>query len=210
VPLIVILAKYDILVSKIDAELRKVLVRGLRFFCHVLCGHFLAVSVHDKMAMVSWRTMLKALLFSEYDDAIVSNDSSNGKSGGGTNIETSGHKSPLRLQGVKPVSDMTRNFLCIPAGHDSIHAIGPPLPGSAANPNGVSNDLGIWQKAIESCLPKSRVSTSESEGGLTDDGLSRFPEKEVDGMVAQKADELRNYKRKVDQKLRLQAGKMNV
>ncbi|CAD7965239.1 unnamed protein product [Amoebophrya sp. A120] len=63
VPLLIVVAKYDLMIGRMDAELRKVLIRGLRFFAHILCGHFVTTAVQEKTSMNNYRGILKGLLF---------------------------------------------------------------------------------------------------------------------------------------------------
>eukprot|EP00391_Amoebophrya_sp_Ameob2_P003691 CAMPEP_0179004046 /NCGR_PEP_ID=MMETSP0795-20121207/13051_1 /TAXON_ID=88552 /ORGANISM="Amoebophrya sp., Strain Ameob2" /LENGTH=371 /DNA_ID=CAMNT_0020698193 /DNA_START=2008 /DNA_END=3123 /DNA_ORIENTATION=+ len=173
VPLMIAVAKYDQMVAKMDAELRKVVIRGLRFFAHTLCAHFVCCAVQEKTAMNNFRGLLRGLLF---------------------NSATT----------VKPCLDMTK-ALCVPAGTDSLEKIGGPVPGSAAEPS-------VWQRFLEQELPKradlgsgQAANKAGPEAAVTNADLAKFPEASIDGMVAQKGDELVQYKRLAERRQRLES-----
>ncbi|CAD7948593.1 unnamed protein product [Amoebophrya sp. A25] len=170
VPLLICISKYDLMVSKMDAERRKLLLRGLRFFSHLMCAHLVTCAAQEKQAMNSFRSLLKPLLFSTASTA-------------------------------KASLDMTKP-LCVPAGSDSFEKVGPPLPGAAA-------EASVWQKLLDQEIGREASSTDGGGGAeqLTDADLARFGEASVDGMVDQKRDELVQYKRAAERRLRLQQEK---
>ena len=81
------------------------------------------------------------------------------------------------------------HLLCL-RGSDSLDKIGAPIQGGVC-------DAQSWQRAVDQAAP--RTSTSkEKKVELPEEDLKKFPESMVDGMAEQKADELRQYRRRVE------------
>lgn len=88
--------------------------------------------------------------------------------------------------------------ICVPAGKDSVSAIGLPASGQA--------NERAWKEYVQHLFPDPSPSSKggkKSEADQVMEELFKYPESSIDGMVEQRVEELQQYRRQVQRNQRL-------